>query len=83
MAEEKKCIVVAPDVYEMLLIKAETPVNPIASTIKQTQENLYAVWNRVGISKGEEVWLHAWELNKARRWKIKEMLLHILYKKLQ
>ena len=83
MAEEKKCIVVAPDVYEMLLIKAETPVNPIASTIKQTQENLYAVWNRVGISKGEEVWLHTWELNKARRWKIKEMLLHILYKKLQ
>ena len=55
MAEEKKCIVVAPDVYEMLLIKAETPVNPIASTIKQTQENFYAVWNRVGISKGEEV----------------------------
>ena len=83
MAEEKKCIVVAPDVYEMLLIKAETPVNPIASTIKQTQENLYAVWNRVGISKGEEVWLHTWELSKARRWKIKEMLLHILYKKLQ
>ena len=23
----------------MLLIKAETPVNPIASTIKETQEN--------------------------------------------
>ena len=55
MAEEKKYIVVAPDVYEMLLIKAETPVNPIASTIKQTQENFYAVWNRVGISEGEEV----------------------------
>ena len=67
MAEEKKYIVVAPDVYEMLLIKAETPVNPIASTIKQTQENFYAVWNRVGISEGEEVWLHTGELNTCKQ----------------
>ena len=43
MAEGKKHVVFVPEVYEMLLVKAEKPVNPIASTIKQTQENL---WNR-------------------------------------
>ena len=43
MAEGKKYVAVAPEVYEMSLIKAETPVNLIASTIKQTQENLYTV----------------------------------------
>ena len=51
MVEEKKYIVLASEVYEMLLIKAETPVNPITSTIEQTQENLSTVWNRVGISE--------------------------------
>ena len=43
MAEGKKHVVVALEVYEMLLIKVETLVNPIASTIKQTQENLNIV----------------------------------------
>ena len=33
MTEGKKYIVVAPKVYEMLLIKAGTPVNPTAATI--------------------------------------------------
>ena len=67
MAEGKKYIVVAPEVHEMLLIKAETPVNPIVSTIKQTQENLNTVWNRAGISEKENVRLHTKELNKLRR----------------
>ena len=67
MAEGKKYVVYAPEMYEMLLIKAETPVNSIASTIKQTQENLNTVWNRVGISEEEKVRLHAEELNKLRR----------------
>ena len=67
----------------MLLITAEKPVNPIASTIKQTQKNLNAVWNRVGISEEEKVRLHTKELNKLKGRKIKEILLHILYKKLQ
>ena len=48
----------------MLLIKAETPVNPIASTIKQIQENLNTVRNRVEISEEEKVRLHTKELNK-------------------
>ena len=43
MAEGKKYIVLAPELYELLLIKEETSVNPIASTIKQTQENLNTV----------------------------------------
>ena len=43
MAEGKKYIFLAPEVHEMLLTKAETPVNPIAPTIKQTQENLNTV----------------------------------------
>ena len=67
MAEEKKHIILAPEVYEMLLIKVETPANPISSTIKQTQEYLNTVWNRVGISEEEKVRLHAEELNKLRR----------------
>ena len=54
----------------MLLVKAETPVNPIVSTIKQTQENLNTVRNRVGISEEEKVRLHKEELNKLRRAKI-------------
>ena len=66
MAEGKKYIVLAPEVYEMLLIKTETPVNPIASTIKQTQENLNTVWNLVGISEEEKFRLHTEELNKLR-----------------
>ena len=49
MTERKKYFVVPPDVSEMLLIKAETPVNPIAATIKQAPENLNTVGNRVGI----------------------------------
>ena len=55
MAEEKKYIVVAVEVYEMLFTKAKTPVNPIVSTMKQTQENLSIVWNRVEISEEEKV----------------------------
>ena len=66
MAEGKKYTVVTPEVYEMLLIKAETPVSPNASTIKQTQENLNTVWNRVGISEKEKIQLHTEELNKLR-----------------
>ena len=37
----------------MLLIKAKLPVNPTASTIKQTQQNINTVWNSVGISEEE------------------------------
>ena len=66
MAEGKKYTVVTPEVYEMLLIKAETPVSPNVSTIKQTQENLNTVWNRVGISEKEKIQLHTEELNKLR-----------------
>ena len=51
MAEGKKYTVLAPELYEMLPIKAGTPVNPITSTTKKTQENLNTVWNRVGISE--------------------------------
>ena len=55
MAEEKKYVVFAPEMYQMLLIKAETPVNPIASTIKQIQENLSTVCNGIGISEKEKI----------------------------
>ena len=55
MAEGMKYIVLASEMYEMLLIKAETPVNPIASTIKQIQENLNTVWNCVGVSEEGKV----------------------------
>ena len=58
---------VAPEVYEMLLIKTEILVNPFESTIKQTQENLNTVWNRVAIFEWEEIRLHREELNKLRR----------------
>ena len=44
-------------------------MNPIASTIKQTQENLTTVWNRVAISEEEKARLHTEELNKLRRTK--------------
>ena len=67
MAEGKKYIILAPEVYEMLLIKAEIPVNLIASTIKQTQKSFNTVWNRVGISEEEKVQLHTEELNKLIR----------------
>ena len=33
MAEEKKYVMVTLEVYEILLIKVETPVNPIASSL--------------------------------------------------
>ena len=69
MVEGKKYIVLAPEVYEMLLTKAETPVSLIASTLKQTQENLNTVWNRVGISEEENVRLRTEKLNKLRRMK--------------
>ena len=49
MVEGKKYTIIALEVHEMLLMKAETPVSPIASTIKQTQENLKTVWNLVVI----------------------------------
>ena len=67
MAEGKKYIFLAPEVCEMLLIKVETQVNSITSTIKQTQENLNTVWNRVGISDEGKVRLHGEELNKLGR----------------
>ena len=67
MGEGRKYVVVTPEVYEMLLIKAETPVNSIASTIKQIQENFNTVWNRVRISEEEKARLHTGELNKLRR----------------
>ena len=51
MTVGKKCIVLPAEVYEMRLIKAETPVNPIASTKNQTQENLNTVWNCVESSE--------------------------------
>ena len=50
----------------MLLIKAEAQVNPNASTIKETQENLDTLWNRVGISQEERIRLQTEELNKLR-----------------
>ena len=43
MAEGKKHIALSPEVYKVLLIKTETPVNPITSTINQTQENLNTI----------------------------------------
>ena len=49
MVEGKKYTIIALEVHEMLLMKAETAVSPIASTIKQTQENLKIVWNLVVI----------------------------------
>ena len=58
MAEGKKYIVLALEVYEMILIKAGISVNPIPSTTKQTQENLNTVWNLVGISEEEMFRLH-------------------------
>ena len=67
MTEGKKYVVVEPEVYEMLLITTETPVNPIESTIKQIQESLNTVWNRVRISEVEKVQFHTEELNKLRR----------------
>ena len=57
---------VALEVYEMLLIKAETRVKPIASTIEQIQENLNTVWNRVGSSEEEKIRLHTEDLSKLR-----------------
>lgn len=81
MAEGKKYIVIAPEVYEMVLMKVETPVNPIALTIKQTKENLNISRNHVETSEEEKLRLHADELSKLRRLKMKEMLRHFLYKK--
>ena len=69
MTEGKKYVMGATEVYEMILIKVETPVNPIASTIKQTQENLNTVWNCVGISEEEKIRLHTEELNKLKKGK--------------
>ena len=69
MVEGKKYIVLAPEVYEMLLTKEETPVSLIASTLKQTQENINTVRNRVGISEEENVRLRTEKLNKLRRMK--------------
>ena len=48
MAEGKKYIILASEMYEMLLIKAETPEN-------LKSENLNTVWNRVGVSEEEKV----------------------------
>ena len=67
MTKGKKYVVAATEVCEMLLIKAERPVNPIASTIKQTQENLNSIWNSVRISEEKKVRLYTEELKKLRR----------------
>ena len=67
MTEGKKYVVAGTEVYEMLLIKAERQVNPIASTIKQTQENLNSIWNSVETSGEEKVRLYTEELKKLRR----------------
>ena len=68
----------------MLVIKAQTPVNPIASTIRQTQENLNTIWNRVGIPEEEEkVRLHTEELNKLRRAKDERNATEHLLQKLR
>ena len=67
MTEGKKYVVAATEVYEMLLIKAERQVNPIASTIKQTQENLNSIWNSVEISEEEKVRLYTEELKKFKK----------------
>lgn len=42
-------------------------INYKTSTIKQTQEYLNTVWNRVGISEDKNIWLHTDELNNLRR----------------
>ena len=82
MAEWKKYIVLAAELYELLLIKEETSVNPIASAIKQTRENLNTVWNRAGIFEEEKVRLHTEELIKLRRAKDERNAIAHLYKKL-
>ena len=50
----------------MLLIKAEAPVNLIASNEKETQENLNTIQNYAGISGENKIRLHKKELNKLR-----------------
>ena len=67
MAKEKKYVAVALEMYEMLLIKAETLVNPIASTIKQNQENLNTFQNCVETSEEEKVRFDKEEVSKLRR----------------
>ena len=51
---------------EILLIKAEAPVNLIASNEKETQENLNTIQNYAWISGEKKIRLHKEELNKLR-----------------
>ena len=66
MPEWQKHVVVASEVCEILLIKAEAPVNLIASNEKETQENLNTIQNYAGISGEKKIRLHKEELNKLR-----------------
>ena len=67
MTEGKKYIVLAPEVYEMLLIKAETPVNPIASTLKQPKNISKLPGNVLEFLKKKRFDCIRKELNKLRR----------------
>ena len=65
MTKGKKYVVVAPEVYEILFIKAGTLVNPIALTIKnprKSQPYLESCWN---FSRRNDL-IHTEELNKLR-----------------
>ena len=50
MTKGKKYVAVAPEVYEILFIKAGTLVNPIALTIKNSRKS-----QRVGTSQEEMI----------------------------
>ena len=58
---------VAPELYEIILIKAETPVNRIASTKNKLRKILTPFGVMLEFSKKEKVRLHTEELNKLRR----------------
>ena len=58
---------VAPELYEIILIKAETPVNLIASTKNKLRKILTPFGVMLEFSKKEKVRLHTEELNKLRR----------------
>ena len=58
---------VAPELYEIILIKAETPVNLIASTKNKLRKILTPFGVLLEFSKKEKVRLHTEKLNKLRR----------------
>ena len=58
---------VAPELYEIILIKAETPVNLTASTKNKLRKILTPFGVMLEFSKKEKVRLHTEELNKLRR----------------